>query len=40
MKIAQENSQDFNNPNIEFFTISLSLIIFITSVTFLVESIL
>jgi hypothetical protein len=40
MKKAQENFQDFNDPKIEFFTISLSLIIFIASVTFLVESIL
>jgi hypothetical protein len=37
---TQESFQDFNNPKIEIFTISLSLIIFLASVAFLVESII
>ena len=40
MKKAQVSFQDSNDPKIELFTISLSLIIFMTSVTFLIESIL
>jgi hypothetical protein len=40
MKKAKDSLQDSNNPNIELFTISLSLIILITSITFLEEGIL
>lgn len=40
MKKAQENPQDSRDQNINFFKISLSLMILMTSVTFLVESVL
>ncbi|WP_262503065.1 hypothetical protein [Polaribacter glomeratus] len=39
MKEAQENLEESNDPRIEFFTISLSLIILTASVAFLIESI-
>jgi flagellar biogenesis protein FliO len=40
MKKAEESFQGSNEQNIEFFMTSLSLIIFITSVAFLIESVL
>jgi hypothetical protein len=39
MKVTQENFQDSNDSKINYFKISLSLIVIMTNITFLVASI-